>query len=59
MCSARVFFYKDKLQGKQDVLLIDEDGDFHPMHLPKKGELSDTIGWQESDQRLLFRTDSG
>ena len=36
-------FYKDKLQGKQDVLLIDEDGDFHTLHLPKKGELSDTV----------------
>ena len=35
--------YKDKLRGKQDVLRIDEDGDFPPVHLPKKGEISDTV----------------
>ena len=35
--------YRDKLKGKRDVLLIDEDGDFHVYHLPKKGELSDTV----------------
>ena len=34
---------KDHLKGKQDVLLVDENGDFHPVHLPKKGELSDTV----------------
>ena len=36
-------FFKDNLKGKQDVLQIDEDGDFHPVHLPKQGELSDTV----------------
>ena len=36
-------FFKDNLKAKQDVLQIDEDGDFHPVHLPKKGELSDTV----------------
>ena len=35
-------FFRDNLKGKQDVLQIDEDGNFHPVHLPKKGELSDT-----------------
>lgn len=35
--------YKDNLNGKQDVLLIDEDGDLHPVHLPKKGEIADTV----------------
>ena len=35
--------YKDNLKGNQDVLLIDENGDFHPVHLPKKGELSETV----------------
>jgi exopolysaccharide biosynthesis protein len=35
--------FKDKLKGKRDVLLIDEDGDFHPVHLPKRDELSDTV----------------
>ncbi len=34
---------RDKLKGKRDVLLVDEDGDFHVFHLPKKGELSDTV----------------
>ena len=34
---------RDKLKGKRDVLLIDENGDFHVYHLPKKGELSDTV----------------
>lgn len=47
-------FYKDKLQGKQDVLLIDEDGDFHPMHLPKKGELSDTIDGKKVINAFCF-----
>jgi len=35
--------YKDNLNGKQDVLLIDEAGDFHPVHLPKKGVISETV----------------
>ena len=35
--------YKDNLNGKQDVLLIDEAGDFHPVHLPKKGVNSETV----------------
>ena len=47
-------FYKDKLQGKQDVLLIDEDGDFHPVHLPKKGELSDTVDGKKVINAFCF-----
>ena len=35
--------FRDKLKGKRDVLLIDEDGDFHVYHLPKKGEVGDTV----------------
>ena len=35
--------FRDKLKGHRDVLLIDEDGDFHVFHLPKKGDLSDTV----------------
>ena len=35
--------FKDKLKGKRDLLLIDEDGDFHPVHLPKKGEIPETV----------------
>ena len=47
-------FYKDNLKGKQDVLLIDEDGDFHPVHLPKKGELSDTVGGKKVLNAFCF-----
>ena len=47
-------FYKDKLQGKQDILLIDEDGDFHPVHLPKKGELSDTVDGKKVINAFCF-----
>ena len=35
--------FKNKLKGKRDALLIDEDGDFHVFARPKKDELSDTI----------------
>ena len=35
--------FKDKLKGKRDLLLIDEDGDFPPVHLPKKGEIPETV----------------
>lgn len=35
--------FKDKLKGRRDVLLINEDGDFIPLHTPKKGEFSDTV----------------
>jgi len=34
---------RDRVRGKRDVLLVDEDGDFHVYHLPKKGEVSDTV----------------
>lgn len=47
-------FYKDRLQGKQDVLLIDEDGDFHPVHLPRKGELSDTVDGKKVINAFCF-----
>ena len=36
--------FKDKLKGKhRDVLLIDEDGDFHPFHEPKRNSLPTEI----------------
>ena len=35
--------FKDKLKGARDLLLIDEDGDFHPVHKPKRGEISETV----------------
>ena len=36
-------FFRDKLKKRWDVLLIDEDGDFHPVHVPDRNTLSDTV----------------
>ena len=37
-------FYWDKLKGRiRDILLIDENGDFHTFHLPKKDTLPQEI----------------
>ena len=47
-------FYKDNLKGNQDVLLIDENGDFRPVHLPKKGELSDTVDGKQVLNAFCF-----
>ncbi len=46
--------YRDKLKGKRDVLLIDEDGDFHVYHLPKKGKLSDTVDGKKVINAFYF-----
>lgn len=46
--------YRDKLKGRRDVLIIDEDGDFHPFHLPKKGELSDTVNGKKIINAFYF-----
>ncbi len=46
--------FKDKLKGKRDVLLIDEDGDFHPVHLPGRGELSDTVDGKKVYNSFCF-----
>ena len=46
--------YRDKLKGKRDVLLIDENGDFHVFHLPKKGELSDTVDGKKVINAFYF-----
>lgn len=35
--------YRDKLQGYRDVLLIDEDGDFHHVHMPEAGSIGTTV----------------
>ena len=45
---------RDKLKGQRDVLLIDEDGDFHVSHLPKKGELSETIDGKKVINAFYF-----
>ena len=46
--------FRDNLKGKQDVLLIDEDGDFHPVHLPKKGELDGTVDGKQVLNAFCF-----
>ncbi len=46
--------FRDKLKGKRDVLMIDEDGDFHVFHLPKKGELSDTVDGKDVINAFYF-----
>lgn len=45
---------RDKLKGNRDVLLIDEDGDFHAVHLPKKGTLSDTVDGKKVINAFYF-----
>lgn len=35
--------YLNVLKGRRDVLLIDEDGDFHVVPLAHKGDVSDTV----------------
>ena len=35
--------FKDKLKGKRDILLVDEDGDFHPVHLAERGSFTGTV----------------
>lgn len=45
---------RDKLKGKRDVLLIDEDGNFHVSHLPEKGTLSDTVDGKKVINAFYF-----
>ena len=35
--------FRDKLKGVLDVLVVDEDGDFHVYFKPQKGEIADTV----------------
>jgi exopolysaccharide biosynthesis protein len=36
------------------VLLIDEDGNFHPVHLPKKGEITDRVDGKKVLNAICF-----
>ena len=45
---------RDKLKGNRDSLLIDEDGDFHVYHLPKKGTLADTVDGKKVVNAFYF-----
>ena len=46
--------YLDLLNGERDVLLIDEDGDFHVRHLPKAGEVTDTVDGKKVINAFYF-----
>ena len=46
--------FRDKLKGQRDVLLIDEDGDFHAVHSPDKGQLSDTVDGKKVINAFYF-----
>jgi len=46
--------YRNKLKEKRDMLLIDEDGDFHVYHLPKKDTLSDTVDGKQVINAFYF-----
>ncbi len=46
--------YRNKLKGNRDVLLIDEDGDFHAYHLPGRNELSDTVDGKKVINAFYF-----
>ena len=48
-------FYWDKLTGRiRDILLVDEDGDFHPFHLPKKNTLPQEIDGKKVINAFCF-----
>lgn len=46
--------YLDLLNGERDVLLIDEDGDFHVVHMPKAGEVTDTVDGKKVINAFYF-----
>ena len=46
--------YLDLLTGERDVLLIDEDGDFHVVHKPQAGEVTDTVDGKKVINAFYF-----
>lgn len=46
--------FRDKLDGARDVLLIDEDGDFHVVVRPPKGTVNDTVDGKKVINALFF-----
>lgn len=46
--------FRDKLKGRRDVLLIDEDGDFHVLVKPQKGAVSDTVDGKKIVNAFYF-----
>ena len=48
-------FYWDKLKGKiRDILLVDEDGDFHTYHIPKRDTLPQEIDGKKIINAFCF-----
>ena len=47
-------FYYDTLKGKRDILVIDEAGDFHPIHLAKSGSVGETVDGKKVVNVLAF-----
>ncbi len=48
------FLYLDKTTGGRDVLLIDEDGDFHIVRKAKRNECKDTINGKKIINAFFF-----
>lgn len=46
--------YLDMPAGDRDVLLIDEDGDFHVVHTPQQGEVTDTVDGKQVVNAFYF-----
>ena len=46
--------FKDKLKGVLDVLLVDEDGNFHTFIKPQKGEITDTVDGKQIINAFYF-----
>ncbi len=46
--------FKNKLKGTLDVLVIDEDGNFHPFIQPNRGEIGDTIDGKKIINAFYF-----
>ena len=46
--------YRNKLKSRRDVLLIDDDGDFHAYHLPEDGEIEDTVDGKQVINAFYF-----
>ena len=54
MCSARVFPTGINCRASRTCCSLTRTEDFHPMHLPKKGELSDTIDGKKVINAFCF-----
>ena len=46
--------YADTLRGKRDILVIDEAGDFHPIHLAGSGSVGKTVDGKAVANVLCF-----